>query len=89
MFSLMNHSYDINNFPGIYIFFHFSAELLLKKVENAFKIVVMVFVFQLEFLHTEESSKPLGDSWIAKLLVFVHRECEYRAKIMNETKRVR
>ncbi|XP_071515904.1 protein pigeon isoform X1 [Panulirus ornatus] len=28
----------------------------------------------LEFLHTEESGKPLEDSWIAKLLVFVHRE---------------
>ncbi|XP_066983004.1 protein pigeon [Macrobrachium rosenbergii] len=28
----------------------------------------------LEFLHTEESGKPLIDSWIAKLLVFVHRE---------------
>ncbi|KAK4299369.1 hypothetical protein Pmani_028344 [Petrolisthes manimaculis] len=28
----------------------------------------------LEFLHTEEAGKPLGDSWIAKLLVLVHRE---------------
>ncbi|KAK7024519.1 hypothetical protein SK128_010203 [Halocaridina rubra] len=30
----------------------------------------------LEFLHTEENGKPLGESWIAKLLVFMHRECK-------------
>lgn len=54
----------------------FKRKITLKFKVTISEYIVCIFLLQLEFLHTEETGKPLGDSWIAKLLVFVHRECE-------------